>query len=382
MDLLYSSPTPSILHHDLEINSSTHPSAQLRNSSARQPFTSSSLGMSCFTMTFGAISNITALVILIKSRIQSRRHAKVPFLLLVGALLVTDLGGHLIPGGFAMYLHVDYNQRLNVTRHATKPTEIFCQVFGASMVFFGLCPLLIGSAMAVERCVGITQPLRHNTSMTMTRVRRVVLLLASLALLLALLPVCTVGTYTVQFPGTWCFLPLLGSRSVADTNLILAFSCLGLCALTLSLFCNILSGLALLQARVRSKNVNPKAAATCIRRASNTSFGPVLFSLDVEMMVQLAVITVVSCVCWIPFLIRILWSVADEGSTGSVQQTGGLILLSLRMASWNQILDPWVYILLRRAVLYRVCCTVTTQRSMLRAAIPRTNSSRQSFKLQ
>ena len=37
----------------------------------------------------------------------------------------------------------------------------------------------------------------------------------------------------------------------------------------------------------------------------------------------------------------------------------GFTLLSLRMASWNQILDPWVYILLRRVVLFRVCCFYT-----------------------
>lgn len=31
-----------------------------------------------------------------------------------------------------------------------------------------------------------------------------------------------------------------------------------------------------------------------------------------------------------------------------------LNLMGVRLASWNQILDPWVYILLRRAVLRRV----------------------------
>lgn len=301
MDLLSFSSAPSIRHNDPEINSSVRLVPQLTNNSTLLPLTSSSFGMSSFTMTFGSISNITALAILVKTRIRSRRKAKVPFLLLVGALLVADLGGHLIPGAFAMYRHMDY--RYNVTTHALKPAQTFCQVFGASMVFFGLCPLLIGCTMAVERCVGITQPLLHAAIMTMTRVRKVVLLLSAIALLLALLPLCTVGTYTPQFPGTWCFLPLLGSRSTADTNLILAFSCLGLWALALSLLCNILSGLALLRARVRSKNVDPKSAAGCIRRTSSSSFTPLFCSLEVEMMVQLAVITVVSCVCWIPFLV-------------------------------------------------------------------------------
>ena len=30
------------------------------------------------------------------------------------------------------------------------------------------------------------------------------------------------------------------------------------------------------------------------------------------------------------------------------------LFLAVRLASWNQILDPWVYILLRRAVLHQL----------------------------
>ncbi|NXY86923.1 TA2R protein, partial [Alcedo cyanopectus] len=31
-----------------------------------------------------------------------------------------------------------------------------------------------------------------------------------------------------------------------------------------------------------------------------------------------------------------------------------MLLIYIRMVTWNQILDPWVYILFRRAVLQRV----------------------------
>ncbi|XP_071388503.1 prostaglandin E receptor 1c (subtype EP1) [Centroberyx affinis] len=373
------SSAPSILPHESEINSSEYPNPLLLNSSTSLPIRSSGLGMSCFTMTFGAISNITALGILAKSRVRFRRQAKAPFLLLAGALLLADLGGHVIPGAFAMYVHMDHSQRYNVTMQAIEPAKTFCQIFGASMVFFGLCPLLLGCAMAVERCVGITQPLLHTATITVTLVRRVVLLLSSLALLLAALPLFAVGTYAPQFPGTWCFLPLHGPRSTADTNLALAFSCLGLTALTLSLLCNITSGLALLQARVSSQK--PKSVAWCHRHASSSSSSSSssFCSLDVEMMAQLAVITVVSCVCWSPFLIHILVSVTQfyQRSSASVPQPGGLTLLGLRMASWNQILDPWVYILLRRAVLYRVCCALHTEGSTTTAGSSCADSRRQ-----
>uniref|UniRef100_A0A8C9ZP59 Thromboxane A2 receptor n=1 Tax=Sander lucioperca TaxID=283035 RepID=A0A8C9ZP59_SANLU len=332
--LFSTSSMPSILHQNLKINSSEQPSPSLNNSTWPS-VNYSGLGMSCFTMTFGAISNLTALSILAKSRVRFRRQSKAPFMLLTVALLLADLVGHVILGAFALYRHIDQRYKMQ----AEMPNKVFCQIFGACMVFFGLCPLLLGCAMAVERCVAITQPFFHAAMITVAHVWRVVLFLSSLALVLAVLPLFAVGTYTTQSPGTWCFLPIHGPQS--NTNLALAFSCLGLTALALSLLCNILSGLALLQARMKSHNVNTKSAAHCR-----------------QMMAQLAVITVVSCVCWSPFLVKgrlFFKNIVDD-------KKDGFILLGLRMASWNQILDPWVYILLRKAVLFRLCCAFYTQR--------------------
>ncbi|KAM9346332.1 prostaglandin E receptor 1c (subtype EP1) [Symphorus nematophorus] len=346
----FSTSTPSILTQNLKINSSEQPFA-CPNSSTWQSGHSSGLGMSCFTMTFGAISNLMALGIL--ARVRYRRRSKAPFLLLTVALLLADLGGHLIPGAFALYMHIYSRYKIQ----CGKPTKEFCRIFGASMVFFGLCPLLLGCAMAVERCVAITQPFFHAAMITVAHARQIVLFLSSFALVLAVLPLFDVGNYTIQSPGTWCFLPIHDPQSAADTNLVLAFSCLGLTALTLSLLCNILSGLVLLQARRKSHDVNTKPAACRTRSASSASSTSLFCSLDVEMMVQLAVITVGSCVCWSPFLIRILVIQTNQSLRASANEKDGLILLGLRMASWNQILDPWVYILLRRAVLFKVCST-------------------------
>ncbi|EPY79261.1 hypothetical protein CB1_000940001 [Camelus ferus] len=58
-------------------------------------------------------------------------------------------------------------------------------------------------------------------------------------------------------------------------------------------------------------------------------------------------------------------TMANIGINGNgFQQACEAILFTLRMATWNQILDPWVYILLRKAVLKnlyklaRRCCGV------------------------
>ncbi|XP_069380673.1 prostaglandin E receptor 1c (subtype EP1) isoform X2 [Paralichthys olivaceus] len=360
---------------DMKINSSEQPSLW-RNGSTWPPITSSGIGMSCFTMTFGAISNLTALGILARSRVRFRRQSKAPFLLLTVCLLAADLGGHVIPGAFALYLHLNQQYKMQATRPTT-----FCQVFGASMVFFGLCPLLFGGAMAVERCMAITQPFFHAAVITVTHVRRVVLFLSFLALILAVLPFFAIGTYTPQSPGTWCFLPIQRFQSKPDTYLASTFSCLGLTALTLSLLCNILSGVALLQARIKPCNTNAKSKARCTHRPSSASTSASFCSLDVEMMAQLAVLTVVSCVCWSPFLVHILVRQINQRPRTLDNDQDGFTLLSLRMASWNQILDPWVYILLRRVVLLRVCCFYT-QRPLETGNSSCADQRRQTFSLQ
>ncbi len=53
-----------------------------------------------------------------------------------------------------------------------------------------------------------------------------------------------------------------------------------------------------------------------------------------------------------------------EGIRRPRHQCEKLLLFALRLASWNQILDPWVYILLRRAVLRRLLQLLQPDRVM------------------
>ncbi|XP_051572594.1 prostaglandin E2 receptor EP1 subtype-like [Myxocyprinus asiaticus] len=373
MDILF---TVSCQHSRDYNLTSFCPDNQTINSTSPGLVNPPAFGMSYFTMTLGALSNLTALAILAHSYTRFRLRAKAPFLLLASALLLSDLAGHVITGALALHLHLG-----RVKHHGAaivvEPPQNYCKLFGACMVFFGLCPLLLGSAMAVERCIGITQPLLHSTVVTIAHIRFSVLLITSTALMLAGLPLLNVGNYKPQFPGTWCFLPVNGPLSIADASLALAFSLLGLVALTVSVLSNTMSGLKLLQARLKDQRVKSTA-----RRHGSFSTSS-LHSLDVEMMTQLAGITVVSCVCWNPFLIYILISVIRfyEGITRPVHQCEKLLLLALRLASWNQILDPWVYILLRRAVLRRVLQLLQPEKVVFSPSCSYTDSNRKQISL-
>ncbi|XP_078387499.1 prostaglandin E2 receptor EP1 subtype-like [Cetorhinus maximus] len=299
-----------------QVNAST-----LRCSEVIAP-SAKSVAIPIFSMTLGALSNIIALVILIKSYARFRRRSKATFLLFASSLVLTDFAGHVIPGALVLRL---YSEGIN----SDGP---MCQFLGGCLVFFGLCPLFLGCIMAIERCVGVTRPLLHSAVVTSTRTKLTVVGLWLVAGFVAFLPLMSFGRYDVQWPRTWCFISVGANPLWTDYAFTLLFSFLGVMALLISLICNTISGVTLIQARIKKQNFN--------RRTK---------SHDIEMVVQLIGIMMVSCICWSPLLV-----IVGLNRIQNVKDDDWSSFLGVRMASWNQILDPWVYILLRRAVLRKV----------------------------
>ncbi|XP_062853190.1 prostaglandin E receptor 1a (subtype EP1) [Trichomycterus rosablanca] len=311
-------------------------------------------------MTLGIVSNMAAMIILVKlrSRPCMRRRSRA-FLLLATSLVVTDFLGHAILGSIVLKLYVFWDGSVAQEAEA----DALCHFLGGSMVFFGLSSLFMGSLMAAERSVGITRPLLHASLVSGGRAKLAVVMIWLVALCVALMPGLGVGTYTYQYPGTWCFIRVLQGVEVLDVVFVLMFSSLAFGSLGISLLCNIVSGLTLLAGRIRPH--------PCNRHHSK--------SHDIEMVVQLVGFMLTSCICWSPLLVLSVLSVTHSyGGHGAVQDGDGrgydggswyeaLMVKSVRLASWNQILDPWVYILLRRSVLYRLISIITrTHREDLR----------------
>ncbi|KAM8745819.1 prostaglandin F2-alpha receptor [Acanthopagrus schlegelii] len=318
-----------------------------------------SVTASVISMTVGILSNSLALFILVKSYTRIRIKSKASFLLFASSLVVTDLLGHLIIGSLVLFVYGSHKKW-----ETFDPHRIVCSIFGACMVFFGLSPLLLGSAMAVERCIGVTRPIFHSTALASHHMKRLLGLTWLLAALVAALPVLLWRPYKVQSSRSWCFFHMEEPRDWLDVLLPLLFSTLGLLALLLSIVCNTLTSCALLQARLRRKH-----------HCRGTSY-------HIEMICQLLAIMLVSCVCWGPLLIHvIIMSIRAKGEPASFS-----LLVVVRMATWNQILDPWVYILLRKAVLRKIFMLIHScwgpnsrqlhrwQRSVLRSSVETSNS--------
>lgn len=241
------------------------------------------------TMTLGILFNVVALVILVKAYKRFRRRSKATFLLFASSLVATDLVGHVIAGALVL------------SRYSTKPEaevvspqgnssnpEASCMFLGGCMVFFGLCPLFLGCVMAAERCLGVTKPLLHAQLVTTTRAKIALTMIWLLALCVALLPFFSLGVYTSQHPGTWCYLRVMEDTESTDLAFVMLFSGLGVGSLALAFVCNTISGITLVKARLRKSSRSQHRTA----RAHDT-----------EMVVQLVGIMVTSCICWSPLLV-------------------------------------------------------------------------------
>ncbi|XP_072294176.1 prostaglandin F2-alpha receptor [Eucyclogobius newberryi] len=286
-----------------------------------------SVRASVISMSVGILSNSLALLILLKSYRHVHNKTRACFLLFASSLVITDLLGHLIIGGLVLFIYSSLKMW-----DVFDPKGVLCSVFGACMVFFGLSPLFLGSLMAVERCIGVTRPLFHSTAVAAHHMKRLLGLSWLLPALVAVLPVLLRRPYSVQSSRSWCFFHMEQPQDWLDVLLPLLFSSLGLLALLLSIMCNTLTSCALLYSRLRRR-----------RRSRSTSY-------HLEMICQLLAIMLVSCVCWGPLLV----CVTTLSITSRQKTEIHSLLTAVRMATWNQILDPWVYILLRKAVLRKL----------------------------
>lgn len=274
--------------------------------------------------TLGVTSNLVAFIVLIKSFRRAQSRSRSFFLIFLGGLVITDFMGLLVTASIVISFHVThFNWR------ELDPRCHFCNFMGMSMVFYGLCPLLLGAAMAVERFIGINRPFARSTTMPKTRTISMVLMVWLVAGCITLLPLMGIGSYHMQMPGSWCFFNI--SSNGTDLVFSLLFSLVGLMSITVSFLLNTVSVVTLIKVCCGQDRTQ--------RRRDH----------EVEMMVQLILIMVIASICWCPLLVFIAQTVLS-GSGLKIRY----LLLWIRFATWNQILDPWVYILFRRSVLTRI----------------------------
>ncbi|XP_077441652.1 prostaglandin E receptor 4 (subtype EP4) b [Vanacampus margaritifer] len=322
---------------------------------APQPSSSSSplvgsLAIPVIMFIFGVVGNVTAIVVL---RISRKEQKETTFYTLVCGLAVTDLLGTLLasPVTIATY-----------ARGAWPGAQPLCQYSGFILLFFFLAQLCILCAMSVERYLAINHAYFYN--------RYVNQRLAALALLaiyvsnagLCALPSLGAGEVKLQRPGSWCFIDWHGGGGGGNRTSAAAFNLMyagvNAAVVLATVACNVLvcGALILMHRRfVRRTSLGAEQAGRAGRRAAARAQVGRRASLrrlagaEIQMVILLIATSAVVLVCSIPLVLRIfvnqLLSNQKEESTGLNKD-----LLAIRMASINPILDPWVYILLRKTV--------------------------------
>ncbi|XP_056132865.1 prostaglandin E2 receptor EP3 subtype [Lampris incognitus] len=315
-----------------------------------------SVGFPISMMVTGMVGNSLALILVYISYRKKENKRKKSFLLCIGSLALTDLFGQLLTSPIVISVY-----RADLIWERIDSSGQLCAFFGVCMTTFGLCSLFLASAMAIERALAITSPHWYSNNMKTSVTKQTLAVIWCLVLLFALLPIAGVGKYTLQWPGTWCFIST-GDREVpGNTFFSITFAVLGIFSLLVTFSCNV--------ATIRGLIIR------CKTKSGTSQSSKQWERLTTETVIQLLGIMCVLLICWSPLLVLMLRMVFTQTSshhcnTSMVAATAvvagsslspsrnldcNFFLMAIRLASLNQILDPWVYLLLREILLRKFC---------------------------
>ncbi|XP_020494902.1 prostaglandin E2 receptor EP3 subtype [Labrus bergylta] len=341
--------SPTIIEAMLGSNfsKSLHESNVTKNSSCG----SVSVGFPIAMMVTGMVGNTLAIILVYISYRKKENKRKKSFLLCIGSLALTDLFGQLLTSPIVISVY-----RADLKWGRIDPSGHLCAFFGVCMTTFGLCALFLASAMAIERAMAITNPHWYSNNMKTSVTKQTLAVIWCLVLLFALLPVAGVGKYTRQWPGTWCFIST-GDREVPGNMFFaITFAVLGIFSLLVTLSCNVVTIRGLI-IRCKTKSGTSQSSKQWER-------------LTTETVIQLLGIMCVLLICWSPLLVLMLRMISTQVSSHECNSTAvtsnntsgrdihldcNFFLTAIRLASLNQILDPWVYLLLREILLRKFC---------------------------
>ncbi|XP_047500907.1 prostaglandin E2 receptor EP4 subtype-like isoform X2 [Penaeus chinensis] len=281
------------------------------------------------------------------------QQSRTVFFVLLSTLIWTDLIGKIIttPPALIAYVH-----------HEWKGGKELCNFHGFSMMLISLVTHLLVSTMAVERFIGIRHGYFYNKNITTSRTKMLLLCIWLFSVLFCAMPLFGWGQYALQYPGSWCFVNIhvcadTPLHHLIYTNIFGAFTIINLFVMVV---CNVVVIILLLQKTVSRNGNYFEATLLCLRlcrhRCPTTKFcAPHRTSkqreLEMQMAIVLLVITIVFVLSWSPLDLRLFMNQIWPHRTREDHLQD---LISVRLTSINQIIDPWAYIICRKLFSSRV----------------------------
>lgn len=249
----------------------------------------------------GLIGNVLALVVLHRTRTEIR---SMMFYTLVAALTWNDLVGICLTSPVPLASYINGRRMPAVDK--------LCRFHAFVMVCFGLSTPLIVCTMAIERSLALKCTYFYSKHCTPSSARAVVVVLWLFVLLFGALPLFGLGSYSLQYPCTWCFLDFRSARPL-DMAYAYSYAVVNLVIVVVMIFCNALVMTTL--CRVRKSR----------RRLSNASLNSTLLHVDaveekarvpqqqgrrrqhrdveLQMIWLVCAITTIFSVCWVPLMV-------------------------------------------------------------------------------
>ncbi|XP_071750873.1 prostaglandin E receptor 4 (subtype EP4) a [Centroberyx gerrardi] len=291
---------------------------------------------------FGVVGNVIAIVVLCKSRKEQK---ETTFYTLVCGLAVTDLLGTLLASPVTIATYV---------KGSWPGEDPLCQYFGFTLLFFSLAGLSIICAMSVERYMAINHAYFYNEYVDQRLAGLTLLAIYISNALFCALPSMGFGQVKKQYPQTWCFIEWRSnvSSDAAFSYMYAGFSSILILA---TVICNVLVCGALIRMHrrfVRRMSLGTDLGRNVDPRRRSRSFGR-LAGAEIQMVILLIGTSAVVLICSIPLVAQVFLNQLYKTPV-ELRLDKNPDLRAIRFASFNPILDPWIYILLRKAVLLKL----------------------------
>ncbi|XP_013382540.1 prostaglandin E2 receptor EP4 subtype-like [Lingula anatina] len=314
----------------------------------------------------GIMGNSLALGVLYKMRSNHSEMRKSVFYVLVEGLVWTDLLGILLTAPITIITYVMY------------PTKWLCAhphicKFGAfAGALFGIVTPLIICAMAIERLFSINYPYTFSVSFTQSKAKLSLIACWGVGLFVASLPLMGFGKYELQYPHMWCFLNW-HAETPLDTAYALTYASINVLTMLTLVVSSVTVIVTLLKMRTyRRSSVGSTRQFSILK---NPDVAQKQREVELQMVWFLVGIMFVYVVCWSPLIIQII-----ANSTVRTKNYD-LDVVAIRLACLNQILDPWVYILLRRRCVRKIRRVDMRPRTLQKPKIPVSNHLKDFFML-
>eukprot|EP00064_Thunnus_orientalis_P013249 superscaffoldBa00002128_g13286 len=305
---------------------------------------SKSLVTSATMFAVGVLGNLIAIVVLC---ISKKEQKETTFYTLVCGMAITDLLGTCFTSPVVIATYV---------ASRWPGGALLCHFFSFSMLFFGSAGMSILCAMAVERYLAINHAYFYSQHIDRTMARFALLVTYLANIVLCIMPSFGFGRHVKHFPGTWCFLDW---RAMDPLGACYSFLYGGvmLVLIAVTVLCNLAVCRSLVGMNQRAGIVRTELCEQGGSRRRFPRLPSVTSAAEIQMFWLLVFMTIVFLVCSIPLVVRIfvnqLYDPAYISAGGQPDYRSDL--MAIRFASFNPILDPWVYILCRKNLLLKGC---------------------------